>query len=180
MAKGINSINLLRGQEHILDKFVDWALTIGRLLVIVTETAALAVFFMRFDIDSKLVDLHDLIKPKQAIVSSTYYKDKEATYRDLQQRLAIIKKLNNKGAQTLAVYQDIVDLARGKVTFNSITQSNNTITLDANTRSVTQLTGFVDALKNYPEVQSINVNKVENKTSNAVIAVNITVTLKTN
>ena len=39
------SINLVKGdKDDFLNKFIDWALTIGRLLVIITEIIALSFY----------------------------------------------------------------------------------------------------------------------------------------
>jgi hypothetical protein len=53
MAKDQISINLLDNKgKSFTEQFLDWALAIGRLLIIVTETVALAAFLYRFSIDT--------------------------------------------------------------------------------------------------------------------------------
>ena len=63
MAEQVPTINLLPNQgENLTTKFFNWALSIGRLLIILTEMVALATFLYRFGLDAQIVDLHDKIK----------------------------------------------------------------------------------------------------------------------
>lgn len=83
MAENRLSINLLRDKEKpLLDRFVAWALSVGRSIVILTEIVALAAFIYRFSIDRKLSDLNDDIKQKQLIVGQLTSLEDE--YRNLQ------------------------------------------------------------------------------------------------
>ncbi|MDE2025485.1 MAG: hypothetical protein KGJ07_03255, partial [Patescibacteria group bacterium] len=77
------TINLVRGRRpRVLDQFVGWALTIGRVVVILTELIALGAFLYRFGLDRQLVDLHDKIAQEQSIVD--LLKQNENSYRNLQ------------------------------------------------------------------------------------------------
>src|SRR3989344_5628076 len=104
------SINLLKSSRNeIFEKFIDWALTIGRLLVIITEIIALSAFIYRFGLDRQLIDLHGTIKSQQAVVS--FYKKQEETYRNLQDRLKIASTYSATSQDKLKISQDIINLA---------------------------------------------------------------------
>lgn len=171
------SINLLGNRQgSIFDKFIDWALTIGRLVVILTEVIALSAFLYRFTLDRQLIDLHSKIKQEEAIVG--YLKVKEKTYRNLQDRIAIASAFFESGGKDVKVFNDIVELAPLGMTFNDLTLTENNIKIDANFQFISSLRAFVNSLKSYPNVKNVSIEKIENKLSNALISVSITAALK--
>src|SRR5215469_2384590 len=102
MAEKNTTINLLPQENaNILNQILDWALTIGRLLVILTEMVALGTFVYRFSLDMQIVDLHDKIKAESFIVAN--FQDAETTFLDIQDRLATIKQYNSVGNATTGV-----------------------------------------------------------------------------
>ncbi len=170
------SINLLKSSKNeIFEKFIDWALTIGRLLVIITEIVALSAFIYRFSLDRQLIDLHGTIKSEQAIVS--FLKKQEDTYRNLQDRLKIASTYSGMSQNKLKISQDIISLAPKGMTFNEITVSDNVININANFQIVSSLKVFVDSLKNYKPVKNVSINQLENRLSSAQIVVTITANL---
>lgn len=170
------SINLLGNRQgSIFEKFIDWALTIGRLVVILTELIALSAFLYRFTLDRQLIDLHSKIKQETAIVG--YSKDREEIYRNLQDRLSVASTFSDSGEKKIKTFNDIIGLATAGMTFNQIVLTENHIQIDANFRYISSLTSFVNSLKNYPGIGSVSIGKIENKLSNALISVNITADL---
>ena len=82
------SINLIKNtQVDFFTELINWALTVGRLLVIIIELIALGAFLYRFSLDRRLDELRTDIKAKQTIVLTQ--KDNETKYRDLQDRLQL-------------------------------------------------------------------------------------------
>src|SRR5260221_21750 len=94
------SINLLDNDHHnTFDIFISWALSTGRIIIIVTEIVALVAFLQRFDLDEKLSDLHSKMKFDQQVVDAL--QSNEKTYRSLQFRLQSESQLNNSNAAIL-------------------------------------------------------------------------------
>ena len=177
MAKRSTSINLLKSNKNgTLEQAINWSLTIGRVLVIGVELIALGAFLFRFGLDRQIIDLHTLIKNKQIIVSDL--KQSEDTYRNLQDRLAVAASFSNVGANQVKIFTDIVSFAPVGLTFNQISFDGSNIRIDANVTSVEPLSSFVAALKAYAPVDSVSLDKIENKTTNAIINVSMTVQLK--
>ncbi len=171
------SITLLGNrQASIFDKFIDWALTIGRLVVILTELIALSAFLYRFTLDRQLIDLHSKIKQKTAIVG--YLKGREEIYRNLQDRLLVASTFSDSGKKKIKTFNDIIGLAVGGMTFNDLVLTENHVKIDANFQYISSLTSFVNSLKNYTAIESVSIEKIENKLSNALITVSITANLK--
>lgn len=171
------SINLVKGRKKgFFDKFIRWSLSIGRLVVIVTEVIALSAFLYRFSLDMQLIDLHDKIVQKQSMVK--LLKKNEDKYRNLQDRLAIASKLSNKGISMADFFKDVISLASTDVVFSDIFLTGDYIRIEAKAQSVTSLANFVKTIKDYPKIDSVSIDTIENKTSNATITVRITAKLK--
>lgn len=173
MAKNMHDINLLPNRgDGLVTQFLNWALTIGRLLIILTETLALGTFVYRFSLDMRIVDLHDEIKAKSAIVRN--FKPYEDTFRNFQDRLALAKKYETISTITPHLLRDVIQMGQGVVTFRTVLIADDTLKVEVQAPSSASLANFVASLKQYPGVLSVSVDKVENKTSSASIVVGIT------
>jgi hypothetical protein len=177
MAEKTQTINLLpRDSESFATQFFNWALSIGRLLIIITETVALATFIYRFSLDMQLVDLHDKIKSESFILDN--FQSAEDTYVDLQNRLAAVKQYTPINNRTATIFNDIIKLGQGTVTFKDMTVNTQDATIEVQSDSTGALTNFVNALKNYSLITNVSVDKVESSPSSAQITLLITATLK--
>lgn len=177
MAKKIPTINLLKKNEKsIVDTVLDWALTIGRVVVIITEGIALSAFLYRFTLDRQVIDLHDEISQKQAFVK--LLKTNEDAFRNLQERLEVASQLSTTGSGTNQVFIDILSLIPTGFLVNKYLVTTENIKIDGNAQSPATLATLVTGLKTYPAIQYVSIDKIENKTTNATIAVSITATLK--
>jgi Tfp pilus assembly protein PilN len=178
MAKTSTSINLLRNdKKETIEQVINWTVTIGRVLVIVVELAALAAFLYRFTLDNQLSDLHTKIKQEQAIVA--YQKKNEDTYRNLQDRLSVASTYSKIAGNNVKILKDIVSFAPNGMTFTTITLSPEGMEIGANVDSVVPLSVFISKLKSYSLIDTVSLDKIENKTSNSTISVGISTTFKT-
>jgi Tfp pilus assembly protein PilO len=176
MPNNLPSINLAKNRQiPVVDKFLNWALTIGRLIIIVTEVIAVIAFVYRFSLDEKLINLHSEIKQQQNIASSL--KNDEAKYRNIQDRIALASTFSAKAAASDQVITDIVKLVPNQMEITNLVLNKNRMTLDINVLSISSLDAFVESLKNYEKIKSISVDNIENKPS-VGLSVNITITLK--
>ena len=173
MQKKSPSINLVKKRIDFTDEFIKWALSIGRLVVILTEIIALLTFLFRFSLDRQLIDLHTKIQQEQTIVS--YLKDQEATYRNLQDRLAVASSFTTQSQNQLKIISDVKSNTPSDISFESFSIFGNGLTIEATVGSISSLSKFVDFLKNYSSVSSVSIDKIENNASDATISVGITV-----
>ena len=172
MGENIPSINLVKDKQiPLFDKFMNWALTVGRLIVILTEIVAVLAFVYRFSLDERLIDLHSAIKQKQTLVS--LLKADEDKYRNLQDRIALASTLSEKNAKTNKIVLNIIELIPGGVKINNLIFNKDRITISADTSSVSSLTDFINFLKDYPSIKSVSIDNIENKPS---IGLSVTVT----
>lgn len=178
MARKEPGINLVGKNISFLDRFIAWALTVGRVVVILTELIALLAFLYRFSLDRQLIDLHAKIKQEQAVV--TYLKDNEETFRNLQNRISLAANFGGGSKDKVKIANDVNSFATSGITFNSISIQEDRIRINISTSSVSFLSDFVKKLKEYSKINSVIVEKIENRTSSASITVSITAILKTN
>lgn len=171
-----SSINLIRKPVNLFDSFINWALTIGRVVVIVTELVALAAFLYRFSLDRQLIDLHSKIKQEVAVVN--YLKENEEKYRNLQNRLALASSFGEQGNSKVKLANDLINFSLAGVVLNNLSIQEDRIRINANLSSVSTLSSFVNSLKEYPTIQRVLIDKIENKSSSAVITVSITAILE--
>lgn len=177
MAKKSASINLIKtDKKETINHVVNWALTIGRALIIFVEVIALSALLYRFILDNQLRDVHTKIKQEQAILESQ--KKNEDTYKNLQDRLSIISLVSDKGSESVRIFKDIVSFAPLGMTFSNISLTETAVRIETNVSSVLPLSYFINSLKTHKDVESISIDKIENKTASAVITVSISVTLK--
>lgn len=176
MGKVSPSINLLKTNNDFLDRFINWALTVGRGLVVLTELIALTAFVYRFSLDRKLIDLHSQIKREVAIV--VYLKNNEEKYRNLQDRLEISSSFSNSSIKRVKIFNDVTSFAPKDISFNSINVNKNRLNINANANSTASITRFINSLKKYSYTQTLSLDSIESKPSSTIITVSITASLK--
>ncbi|MDP2585319.1 MAG: hypothetical protein Q8P29_00395 [Candidatus Levybacteria bacterium] len=176
MPDNLPSINFVKDKQiPLFDKFMNWALTAGRLIVIITEVVAVVAFVYRFSLDEKLVDLHSAIKQKQNIIS--VLKNDENKYRSLQDRIALASAFSEKAIASNKTFTDIVSLIPNDIKTNNLIFSKDRVNIDASMTSISSLTDLVESLKSYPNIKSISIDNIENKSSIG-LSVDITTILK--
>lgn len=172
-----HSINLLKNKDvDFLNEFIKWTLTIGRLVVIITELIALSAFIYRFSLDRRLIDLRSEIKQKQTIVAAQ--KTNEAKYRDLQDRITLASNFSNLSLEKHKILTDILNLTPQGITLNNLVFGKDSINIGTNVRMVSSLSLFINSLKNYPSIETISIDNIENRPQTNFIVVGITVGLK--
>ena len=172
MSESSPSINLVKNKQiPLIDRLMNWALTVGRLIVIFTEIVAVAAFIYRFSLDEKLIDLHSAIKQKQSLIS--LLKQDENKYRNLQDRIVLASSLLEKNAKTNKIFLDIVGLTPQGTRIDNLTFNKDKLTINADINSVSSLTDFINLLKDYPDIKSVSIDNIENK---PFIGLSVTVT----
>ena len=170
------SINLVKRKINLLDEILRWALSVGRLLVIITEIVAFSTFIYRFSLDRTLIDLHTEIKNKQAIVESL--KERENTYRRFQERILAASITSQQAGINVKILNDIVELTPPEITFNSFSINNGEAIIDSNINSVSSLSNFISVLRAYSEFSSVNIKSIQSNISGTSVKVTISAKLK--
>lgn len=177
MVKKSASINLIKKDKgETVSQIITWAQTIGRILIITVQIITLLALIYRFVLDNQLREIHGKIKQEQAVLESL--KKNEDTYRNLQERLSLIASVSDRGPENVEVFKKIISLAPIGMTFSNVTLTEDGIRIEANVSSIYPLSIFVNSLKKYEKIDTISINKIENKTSSGVIIVSITANFK--
>lgn len=171
------TINLAKNRgDSFWDTFISWALTVGRVVVILTEGIALAAFLYRFSLDRQLVDLHDHIQQQTAVVN--LLKNNEATFRNLQNRLSVAKNVMTSANSFTKSFVDILKLIPSDMQVATFQMTPDAVRMEGTLQSITSLRTLVDNLKAYPQVSSVSLDKIETNTSTATVGVTLTILLK--
>ncbi len=179
MARNVADINLLKtGKTDIIDQIIKWSVNIGRIVVIVVEIIALSAFIYRFTLDKQLIDLHEKIKQEQAIVD--FFKENEEMYINLQDRLLAASTFSSQSSEKIKIFSDIIDFAPSGIIFNNFSLYEDQIRISASTDSITALGSFVNELKEYSLIDTLSVDKIENKPSTSLITFGISAGIKDN
>ncbi len=177
MLKDSYHINLIhKKNDSLINDFLDWLLSVGRLLIIITEFVALGTFIYRFSFDWQISDLHDKINKSSVIVK--YLGTNEDAYKNLQKKLSFIKLIDKSSNVLPMIAKDVIDMGRGNITFKKLVVANDGIQIEAQVVSISSLKNFVNSLKSYPYVSHVSINSIKNNTSLAIISVSITGSLK--
>lgn len=164
------NVNLLKKKATpSIDIFIHWAITGGRFIVILTETIALAAFLYRFTLDRQIVDLHDKIKAKQVIVNA--FSEDEVSYRQLQERLLQAKQLSSNLDFTSGLFTKITETGKNSnMTFKAIDINHEVVHVEVFTTNITSLKQFVNQLQELKEINTISIDRIEDRTTSAQIA----------
>lgn len=174
------NINLLPNED--LEKtpagrFLKWALTVGRYIVIFTELIVLIAFLSRFWLDRTLSDLHESIAQKQAIVKSAQELENQA--RSIQNRLAEAKTIMSDNLKASEILDLLAKITPTDIVYNNLVLSKNRVNISATGLSELSLSVFSYNLRNSQLFSDINFDSLEkNKTQQGEITFTLTAKLK--
>ena len=172
------AVNLAKNRgESFWDRFIAWAMTAGRVIIILTEAIALAAFLYRFSLDQQLVSLHDHISQQKAILD--LLKTNEASFRNLQARIALAKDVTDQTTTFTKVFNDITTIIPSDMQVTTFNMTQDNVSLEGTLQSISSLRSLVDTLKAYPQVSSVSIDKIQTNTSTATLSVSLTILLKT-
>lgn len=129
-------VNLLPKDPFLISpvgKLLQWALSVGRYLVVFTELVVIISFASRFTIDRQITDLNLALLQKETVVDS--YGDLEQNVRDLQTKVENYRQVSQQDnvtdvfpVLTAVTPPDIVlsdlQMRPGRVTLSGTTLSN--------------------------------------------------------
>ena len=120
-------INFLSGDEwggKIQGKFLKWALSWGKRIVILTELVVILAFLSRFYLDTKVADLSEKINQKKAIVLASAEFEKK--FRVATAKIDKARVLENQ-ISTLTVYDQAKLLIPADVSVDQISITDLTV-----------------------------------------------------
>lgn len=123
-------LNLLptdRFEYSKLGRFLKWALSAGRYVVVFTELIVIIAFISRFWFDRQLTDLREQRVQKSAIVDS--FRDTQNKFEQTKAMLNLIKNTLAGGAKTMTRLSQIQNLTPPGIEYQSIAISSQSASL---------------------------------------------------
>ncbi len=149
--------------QTFVGRFLQWALTYGRYIIIGTEIVVLLAFVSRFKLDRDLNDLREEIEQKQAIILVN--RDFENEIRSIQNHLSQISAIKTDQTFAILLLRHIETITPADVSFEFLSVSNNSMILTAKSTSAEGLTLFINNLKQSPFFADVKVNNLKQEES---------------
>lgn len=164
--------------NSLSSRALNWVITIGRCVIIVTELIVIGAFFSRFSLDRKNSDLSETIRQQEAILTSTQNFEKE--YKSLQQKLKTIKETYASEPQYSQKITSLINSTPPELTYDQITIRKNS---DSQITAVMELTAlqeesiidFITNLLLNSDIETANINKIEKKAKENNYSINLSV-----
>ena len=143
------AINLLPRSEFDLSlggKFLKWALTTGRYIIILTEMVVILAFLSRFKLDSDLADLADRIEGKRKVLEAL--SESELGFRQTQTRLNLVRSLAKSQIDItgLLTQLDVAMPGERLITMSGVTLAEKEVTLTGESASEKNLGALLSNL----------------------------------
>lgn len=147
-------INLLPKADTVdtpAGKFLEWALSWGKKIVIVTELIVVLAFLSRFYFDTEVANLSEEIDHKKAIIESSL--DFENEFRSVSERVNAVIKIE-KEPSTVAILKNVekiippsisltqINIDKDAVNFSGLGDDKSLAQMVANFRDSPQFTGL--------------------------------------
>jgi Tfp pilus assembly protein PilN len=161
------SINLLPKDTSNtkLDKILQWSLSFGRYVVIVTELVVMGAFLARFGLDQKLSDLYDSIKQKQIFIDS--YNDFESQFRLTQNKLVTIEQASAEQLNISVMLETISKLIpTSTVNLSALSFAGSEIKIVGVAQSESSLGVLVRSLRDEKRLSNISVLSISSSQAN--------------
>ncbi|MFC1711612.1 PilN domain-containing protein [Patescibacteria group bacterium] len=158
------NINLLPKEQldsTAVGKFLKWALTFGRYIVIFTELIVIIAFIYRFKLDKDLIKLNSEIEQKSAIITSQ--QEFENTTRLLQKRLELIKETHLKNLFPSVVLEELARILPLDLVIDDLGVDNSSVKIKGKALSKEGLSTFFQGLQNSEHFTNINLDSVSSK-----------------
>lgn len=159
-----NKINLLSKsnfESTFLGKLVDWAVNVGRWIVVVTEFVVICAFLSRFYFDTELANLFDNIKQNKTIVDSA--SEFEETFLLTQEKIRLAKILL-AGINTPSYsMNEITKYLPVDMNLTSVNFNEKRVQLAGYCLSLESLNLFLWQLNNQPRFAQITLSSISQK-----------------
>lgn len=174
-----SNINLLPKDpfaESSLGKFLGWALTTGRYIVIFTELIVIIAFISRFTLDRRLNAINESILAKQAKIQA--FSELETTIRGLQEKGEFVHGITavRHPADWL---EFLLEVTPADIVYDQLSVTpNSTISLRGVSFSQDSLSNTITEIKKDPDVEEVVLSTVETSDRSSGISFALQIQLK--
>lgn len=175
-----DKINLLPKDDFEFSqtgRLVNWAVSVGRWIVVLTEFVVICAFLSRFYFDTQLANLFDDLKQKKAIIASTA--SFEDNFLQIQERTNSVKALLAQENKPSVLVVEISKLLPVEVTLNRISIADDELKITGYSFTESGLKYFMTGLINHPNIKQVSIDEVSSRKEGLPgISFNITATIK--
>jgi len=146
--------------ETVLGRFLKWALSVGRYIVIFTEMIVILSFASRFTLDRMVTDLNSAINQKERVIAS--YGDLEKKFRFIQKQIEDYQQFKQE-ANLVDIFPILNDNVPNDVVFETLSVRSDSVNFTGSALSQNALNVLVNNLQLSPYFTEVSVNKIESR-----------------
>ncbi len=146
--------------ETPLGRFLKWALSTGRYIVIFTELIVILSFASRFTLDRMVTDLNSSINQKERVIAS--YGDLEKRFRFIQKQIEDYRQFKQE-SNLIDIFPILNENVPNNVVFETLSIRSELISFTGSALSQDALNVLVNNLQLNPHFSEVSVNKIESR-----------------
>ena len=157
------TVNLLPKDPFLtspIGRLLQWSLTVGRYLVIFTESVVIMSFASRFYIDRRITDLNGSIHQKQIIIES--YGDLEKQVREIQDKIQSYEQIQQQVDMTDS-FEALSQITPQDVTLEALNMKPDSVVFAGKTLSQNSFNLLVNNIQLSPHFSDVVINRIETK-----------------
>ncbi len=144
--------------ESPVGRFMNWAIKVGRYIVIFTELVVIVSFASRFTLDRRVTDLNDALHQKEMIINS--FGDLESNFKLVKAKIDNYEEVSTQN-NLADVFPKITEVIPHNVVVSDLSISRTFIKLLAEAKTDTALNVFISNLQISPYFFNVDVGKIE-------------------
>jgi len=153
-------INLLTKKElSIVDKLVYFSLNYLRYIIVVTQLVIIFVFFYRFQLDQKIIDLKDAVAQKKEIIQLVLPLLSEAEIIEKKQEAA--KSVLERQEKMLSMFKYFVSIFPQGLTLKEMRLSVDSIEVLGVAFLPENLQNFINLVKKEKKFKKVNLKSIK-------------------
>ena len=167
MVKFKTNINLLPREDlaqNPIGKFLTWALTFGRYIIIFTELIVILAFIFRFKLDLDLQKINSEVERKLAIIQSQ--KELENNIRLVQSRYGQVQKIQTENKISVKILEELAQITPLDVIFTNLSIKNDTLEIQGVGLSKIGISTFIYKLGLSGLFMDVNIESISSKDKN--------------
>lgn len=169
MAARTRGINLLPKSEFELSfwgRFLHWAITSGRYIIITVEAIVIIAFLSRFKLDQDLADLTSAIEGQQRILQSQAAQEQQ--FREVQARIQTIQTVLASQLHDKQISDTVVSTLPPEIKLSSLIATPTDISLSGTTLSEDALGRMLVAMSRHSEWKGLDLTNLSAENESAI------------
>ncbi len=155
----INLLQRKKKPEVLSDKLIFFALHYLRYIIVITQIIVIGVFFYRFTIDQRVIDLKESVNQKQEIIRITLPIVNEA--KAIETKTTSIKKLIDEQKTFSNHFDYITSIIPDLIYIKTISISEQTISLEGSTKDINSIRILLERIKKDQKFKKVSLGEVK-------------------